>query len=400
MKRGWIIIALWAYLGTGTLWAAAPKIQSLGLRPLSSAKDKVLRALFIIEGDQEIVALTLNGKPVPFDKGKRVVIGGAFILVQGNNRILITAKDRSGAQSVQSYDVAYYPLLGETKSFWPSLRVKDYTTNLALLYDSNPGLDQLGDGVTLNSRQADQLLEASAQANWDGLWGFGGALGLQLDYYSKYHPDLASEQVFLQAEQGFELADGAAWLFAYEFRKQNRGGYDFLMRNSFATGMRYLSLNRYGSKRILMLIAQVDLIDFASPLRTDGRDLSLRWDLKEVERGRVYSYREQYALGTRTEGIFRGDHQYLSADWSWREKMLPSWSLGLNVGLEYRQYQDNPSTGSAPRHIETPMELTLKSYHDLPQGYKLTGQVTYVENRSNWAVYQRQVVGISLDKDF
>lgn len=345
MKKLSCILILIGALGLGNRLEAAPVIQVIGLEAASRIGVSPVKVVILIESDAVINRVTLAGKAQKIIASKRVILYRDLQLKEGNNLLIVEARDVKGAKSSKQYDIAHYPSKFKQVGWIPNLKIEGYYLGLGTYYDSNPGLDLSGpgwDGVTEKQEQADFQSFATVATHW-GLWGFTGDLGYQKSSYLSKHPDLGRDRIFFNAEQTYEQGDGIAWVLGYGFWDENQGkrpdsglGYDLLQRHRFVAGKRYLSQDALGNRETTMFSGQVDLIDFASPNKMDGVDLGLKWDYLKTIPSKRRSKSVVVATGTRTEGILSSEYAYLGGDFTWAEQMEEDFKYSLNFDLELR----------------------------------------------------------------
>ena len=404
MKKYILLPLLACFLLASPLFAAAPKVESIGLAPLSETTEQNLQVGFFIEAETPITQITINGKEQKVDAGQRqIAIFSTLQLEPGANLILVVVTDQEGNKTARQYDVllAGFPLLKDNLT----PKIKGYKFELGLHQDDNPSLDMSTvpfEGVTENTKQTSLRNLIDVAALWSFI-GFEGEVGLLRSRYSQYHPDLATDRIYLAAFTSFALDGGKDWLIAYQFQDENKGGVDYSMNNLFSTGVRFTSLDQYGRKQFVLLKGNIEYHDFASPYRTDGVDVNLMWDYKLISRDYLYSYQSLFTLGQRNEGVPAFQHSYLGAELHWAKRMTPKIELDLGLDSEYRMYPDNPLNTATPlgsSHVDIPMEISLVTHWQYDPIWRVTGNINYVLSLSNKIPYDRRFFGVTIARDF
>ncbi len=403
IKKGLLLFVVCFFFGQ-VAFAADPKIKAIGLSHLSETTSQQLQTAFFFSADRPIRSVVINGKDQKIDKGQRRFT--LFVRLQlnpGANLIAVEVTDQQGATTKQQYDVTLKGMALIKDILIP--KVKGYKVAVGAHQDDNPSLDMSSgtyEGVTKNNHQDAVRSLVNVAALWEYL-GFEGELGIFNTRYNKYHPDLAIDRFYLAANRSQDLGGGQDWLLGYQFKDENKAGYDYSMNHLFSTGLRFTSLNQYGQKQFVLMKGNIQYIDFASPLLTDGIDLNLQWDYKLISRDYKYSYNSLFTLGTRNEGVTSFSHSYLGADLHWTRRLNPKVEMDLGFESEYRMYPDNPLRTTTPlgtAHVDIPMELSVLTHWQFTPSWRITGNASYVLSLSNKIPYDRRFYGVTFARDF
>ena len=398
----------------------APQILTSDLAKQTPVEENTLTVVFTIVDTDDVVKVTIDGKPQEITPSDTVQVKKNFRFKPGITRITVIAEDEKGNKRTRSYRVAYKAKDSEAEEDKPAQegeKAKGMTFNviaeLTQEVDTNPtqdlslpssvasSIDLKLEGQVPDDEQTDVRTGAGLilSAGLNGLGLFGGIF--QSEYAKTANAGLSSTVAFLGGQYRFDGEGKPGWQLtsAYTGVTLKSGSSTIL---SLSPGYEVQEAVEDG-KTVKVYLLDVQMKGYSATDKESVTAYALKRQYSFTDKAGQDTSKSTMALGQTSDGTFTSEQQYFSYDAGWKIQWDSGFMLTPEWGFEYRNYPNDKDIllqDLGKTRLDIPLRFAFGIGQQFLKSFTAMLKYQYLVDISNDSPYERQTYGLVLTGTF